>query len=225
MIALNERIMMLDTETTNDVDYPFCYDVGYRIFDLAGNVYEEASFVNRDMFLDKSLMEYAYYKEKVPQYWRDIWAKKRELLSWYTIKGRIFDAIKRNNVRIVAAHNARFDYRSLNLTQRYITTSKWRFFLPFGMEWWCTLKMARAMLKEDANYRPWCEQRGYLTERGHPRMTAEIVYRYISGKEDFIESHTGLEDVKIEMEIFLYFLNKNPLLDGRLWPPKEKGEG
>jgi len=32
--------------------------------------------------------------------------------------------------------------------------------------------------------------------------SAECAYRYIKNKCDFIESHTGLEDVKIEIEIF-----------------------
>ena len=103
MIEPTERIMMIDTETTNDIDYPFCYDVGYRIFDLAGNVYEEASYVNADIFLDKELMASAYYAEKVPQYWRDIWEKRRELLAWRVIKARIWEAIQRNNVTIISA--------------------------------------------------------------------------------------------------------------------------
>ena len=215
MIEPNERIMMVDTETANDIDYPFCYDVGYRIFDLAGNVYEEASFVNADIFLDKELMASAYYAEKIPQYWRDIWDKKRTLLAWKVIKQKIFEAIKRNNVRIISAHNARFDNRSLNLTQRYITTSRWRWFLPFGLEWWDTLKMAREILKADENYRPWCEARGYITANNQVRLTAEIVYRYISGDEEFAEAHTGLEDTKIETEIFKYCLAKNPDIYGR----------
>ena len=121
---------------------------GYHIFDLAGNVYEEASYVNSDIFLDKELMASAYYAEKMPNYWKDIWAKKRTMLTWREIKQKLYEAIKRNNVRIISAHNARFDYRSLNLTQRYITTSRWRWALPWGMEWWDTLKMAK---KEDTS--------------------------------------------------------------------------
>ena len=56
MIDVHERILMIDTETTNDLDYPFCYDVGYQVFDLDGNIYEEGSFINEDIFLDKELM-------------------------------------------------------------------------------------------------------------------------------------------------------------------------
>ena len=37
------------------------------------------------------------------------------------------------------------------------------------------------------------------------------------GNADFEESHTGLEDVKIERQIFEYCVNKNPEIDGRLW--------
>lgn len=222
MIDAETRIMMLDTETTNSLEDPICYDVGYRVFDLAGNVYEEASMVNADIFLDKEFMASAYYAEKIPNYWRDIWEKKRELLAWRVIKARIWEAIERNGVKIVAAHNARFDYRSIHLTQRYITTSRWRYVLPWGCEWWDTLRMCREVFKGDKNYRPWCEERGYITANNQPRMTAEVVYRYITGDEDFTESHTGLEDVKIETEIFKYCLDKIPDIDGRAFPPKDK---
>lgn len=222
MIDVNERIMMLDSETTNSLEDPICYDVGYRVFDLAGNVYEEASMVNADIFLDKDFMASAYYAEKIPDYWRDIWEKKRELLTWRVIKARIWEAIERNGVKIVAAHNARFDYRSIHLTQRYITTSRWRYVFPWGCEWWDTLRMCREVFKDDENYRPWCEERGYITANNQPRMTAEVVYRYITGDEDFTESHTGLEDVKIETEIFKYCLDKIPDIDGRAFPPKDK---
>lgn len=222
MIDAETRIMMLDTETTNSLEDPICYDVGYRVFDLAGNVYEEASMVNADIFLDKDFMASAYYAEKIPDYWRDIWEKKRELLAWRVIKARIWEAIERNGVKIVAAHNARFDYRSIHLTQRYITTSRWRYVLPWGCEWWDTLRMCREVFKDDENYRPWCEERGYITANNQPRMTAEVVYRYITGDEDFTESHTGLEDVKIETEIFKYCLGKIPDIDGRAFPPKDR---
>ena len=221
MIEETTRIIMLDTETTNSLDDPICYDVGYRVFDLAGNVYEEASMVNADIFLDKEFMSTAYYAEKIPSYWRDIWEKRRELLSWKVIKGRIWEAIKRNGVTIVAAHNARFDYRALHLTQRYITTSRWRWVLPWGVTWYDTLKMAREVFKADENYRPWCEERGYITANNQVRLTAEVIYRYITGDESFTEAHTGLEDVKIETEIFKYCLGKMPDLDGRAFPPKE----
>lgn len=221
MIDYSERILILDTETTNSLDDPICYDLGYSVFDLMGNIYEEASFVNADIFLDKDFMASAFYADKIPQYWMDIWAKRRQLLPWKEIKWKVWETCLQNNCKIVTAHNARFDYRSVHLTQRYITTSKYRFFLPWGCEWWDTLKMCREVFKLDPNYKPWCMEHGFMTATNQPQLTAEVVYRYITGNENFEEAHTGLEDVRIERDIFLYCMAQNPDLDGRLWPPKE----
>lgn len=50
-----------------------------------------------------------------------------------------------------------------------------------------------------------------------PRLTAEILYRYLTNNVDFVESHTGLEDVMIEKEIFKACLTMNPEIDCKTW--------
>ena len=85
-----------------------------------------------------------------------------------------------------------------------ITKSKIRYFFPYGMEICDTLKMARDVIVPKPTYRRFCEDNGYLAKNGRPRATAEILYRYISGDNDFIESHTGLEDTLIEKDIMAY---------------------
>lgn len=217
MIARDENIIMIDTETTNDIDCPIVYDVGYQIFSLDGGVVCERSFVNADVFKDPALMESAYFKEKIPQYWDDIVNGRRTLARWKTIKQQIHNDCTRYDVKIACAHNAMFDNRALNTTQRYITTSKYRYFLPYGVEWWDTLKMSRAILKNDESFGEFCYENDYLTARGCRRYTAEIIYRFLTSCNDFVESHTGLEDVKIEREIFKFCLEREPEIDGRLW--------
>lgn len=221
MFEKNARIMMIDTETTNSLEDPVVYDVGFQVFDLEGNTYESCSMINTEVFNDPNLMSTAYYAEKIPRYMEQVLTGKSVMIPWKSIKTIVKDSIIRNDCRIVCAHNARFDCKSLNLTQRYITTSKWRYFLPYGVEWWDTLRMAREVLKQDDNYRQFCLDNGYVTSRNVSKYTAEVIYRYISGENEFIESHTGLEDVKIEKEIFLYCLKQNPEIDGRLWRPKD----
>lgn len=221
MFEKNARIMMIDTETTNSLDDPVVYDVGFQVFDLEGNTYESCSMINTEVFNDPNLMSTAYYAEKIPRYMGQVLTGKSVMIPWKSIKTVVKDSIIRNDCKIVCAHNARFDCKSLNLTQRYITTSKWRYFLPYGVEWWDTLRMAREVLKQDDNYRQFCLDNGYVTSRNVSKYTAEVIYRYISGENEFIESHTGLEDVKIEKEIFLYCLKQNPEIDGRLWRPKD----
>ena len=72
-----------------------------------------------------------------------------------------------------------------------------------------------------SEYEQFCIENEYLTKNGCPRYTAEIIYRWLSGANNFEESHTGLEDVKIERQIFEYCLAQNPELDCYLWAKKE----
>ena len=217
MLKTDDVIIMIDTETTNDIDCPIVYDVGYQIFSLDEGVLCERSFVNADVFCDAELMASAYFADKIPDYWQEIVSGQRTLKKWFNIKKQIAEDCKKYGVEIACAHNAAFDNRALNITQRYQTTSKYRYFLPFGVEWWDTLKMARETLKQNEDYGTFCYENDYLTSRGCRRYTAEIIYRWLTGNADFEESHTGLEDVKIERQIFEYCVSKNPEIDGRLW--------
>ena len=217
MFDIHTPILMIDTETTNDIDCPIVYDVGYQIFTLADGILCEKSFVNADVFCDAELMASAYFADKIPDYWKDITEGKRILRKWYNIKKELAEDCRRWGVQIACAHNSAFDNRALNTTQRYITTSKNRYFLPYGIEWWDTLKMARKLLKDNAEYGEFCYNNEYLTSRGCRRYTAEIIYRWLSGSADFEESHTGLEDVKIERQIFEYCVTTDPEIDGKLW--------
>ena len=217
MIDLHTPILMIDTETTNDIDCPIVYDVGYQIFTLTDGILCEKSFVNADVFCDAELMASAFFADKIPQYWADIVEGKRTLRKWYNIKKELAEDCKEHGVQIACAHNAAFDNRALNTTQRYITTSKYRYFLPFGIEWYDTLKMSRQVLKNNDDFGAFCHENGYLTKNGCRRYTAEIIYRWLSGEDEFVESHTGLEDVKIEREIFKFCMTSDPSINGKLW--------
>lgn len=207
---------MLDTETTNSLDDPICYDVGFAVVDKKGSIYETHSFVVAEVFLNEELMESAYFIEKVPQYWEDIKKGTRKLAKFNTIRKVLAETMKKYNTNIVIAHNARFDYRSTAKTQRYLTKSKYRYFLPYGTEIWDTLKMAREVLKNDVAYDNFCYDNNYVTKRGCKRFTAEILYRFFTGDNDFVESHTGLEDVTIEKVIFAECMARGAE-SGKLW--------
>lgn len=214
---INYRIV-LDTETCPlDKDFkgvsPYnmlVYDVGYAVVDKRGNVYRTRSFVNADVYLgEKTLMKSAYYAKKLPQYEMEIKSGERKLASMFTIRKILLDDMHEYNVKEVYAHNMRFDYGSLNNTQRYITKSKFRFFFPYGIEICDTLRMAQDVIACMPTYQKYCVENGYLTKTGQPRLTAEIIYRFITGEKDFKESHTGLEDVMIEKDILAYCFAKH----------------
>lgn len=214
---MNEKFIVIDTETTNNIDDPIVYDIGFAVVDRTGKVYETHSYAIADVILDSEMMSTAYYAEKLPQYWEEIKNGKRLLRHFKTVKMILADVCKQYDIKAVVAHNARFDYRSLNLTQRYITSSKYRYFFPYGIKIWDTLKMSREVLKENEDYSQFCEDNGYITKNNQKRFTAEILYRFITGDNEFIEKHKGLDDVLIEKDIFAYCLNKNPEINGALW--------
>lgn len=221
-------IVVMDTETCPlDREYKgvspynmFVYDIGWAVVDKHGNVYETKSYVNRDIFYDeKELMKSGYYANKLPQYYEDIASGKRVVASWYEIRKDLCDTLKKYNTNIVCAHNARFDDGATKNTQRWLTKSKYRNFLPYGTIIWDTMKMSLDVIANTPTYKQYCIDNGYMTKHNTPRpqVKAEIIYRYITGNDDFVESHTGLEDVLIEKEILAYCFRKHKKMRKNLY--------
>ena len=218
---MTELFIVLDTETTNSLDDPFCYDIGWAVVDASGAVYATYSYVVADIFLDSQLMESAYFASKIPTYWEQIKSGERTLAKFSTIRKIFRQCAKQYGVTKFFAHNMGFDYRSTNYTQRFLTSSKSRYFFPYGAEICDTLKMARQVLKNDEAYDNFCYNNQYLTKKGCKRYTAEIIYRFISHNNQFVESHTGLEDVLIEKEILSYCFQKMENVEYRLWEKED----
>ena len=231
MVTIDKRkhyIIVLDTETCPlDKDFDgvspfnmFVYDIGWAVVDKKGNVYETKSYINRDIFMDeKALMDSAYYSDKIPKYWEDIKSGKRKVATWYTIRKDLADTMKRYDTKTVCAHNARFDDGATKNTQRWLTKSKYRNFLPYGTEVWDTMKMALDVVAKTPTYKRFCEENGFMTKHKTPRsqVKAEVLYKYITGNLDFTESHTGLEDVLIEKEILAYCFAKHQKMRKELY--------
>ena len=219
--------IVLDTETANtiqdenglDMTNVLFYDLGFQLVDSHGRTYgKKFSFVNSDIFTHEAeLMQSAYYAKKIPQYRADLASGKRILANTYEIRKALVDLINKYECKFVCAHNARFDYNSLNNTQRWTTKSRFRYFLPYGLEWWDTLKMARSVMGKMPTYQRFCAENGYTTKTGKPRFTAEICYRFITKDNTFVESHTGLEDVEIETEILRYCHRQHKAMKKKLW--------
>ena len=219
-------LIMGDTETCNtrmengklDMRDVLVYDFGFAVCDKQGRVYEKHSFIIKEIFFGmKDLMKTSYYADKLPQYYEEIRNGQRKVVSFYEARKILSDVMKEYNTNIFVAHNARFDDNALKVTERYITKSKYRYFLPFGTEIWDTMKMANDTICKQKAYRKFCEENGYLTKNGQVRKTAEILYRYITRNNDFIESHTGLEDVMIEKEILTHCFRQHKAMRKKLY--------
>lgn len=211
------KYIILDTETTNDIECPLVYDFGFAVIDETGKVYASYSYVNADIFCDKALMESAYFVNKIPSYWEDIHNGTRILKSFYAIEKIFRKVCNEWNINTFIAHNTRFDYLALNNTKRYITTSKYRFFFPYGSKFVDTLKFSRDVLNNRDDYRQFCIDNEYVTKRNENRYTAEVIYRFLTNCNDFVEEHTGLADCMIEKEIFSFCMNYASIENGYMW--------
>lgn len=208
-------VIVLDTETTNtkrlpdgklDTSNALVYDIGFQVVDTKGNIYERRSFVISEIFCDWRLMKGAYYANKITNYLFNISEGYSKIVGFMEARKELFKLMRKYNVKEIAAHNAIFDKNALDTTIRYITKSKERWFFPYSTEIWDTLKMARSVISKKPTYQAFCRTNGFMTAHKVPQvqLTAEVLYRYISGDTEFKEKHMGLDDVTIESSIMFY---------------------
>ena len=76
--------------------------------------------------------------------------------------------------------------------------------------------MAQDTICKQKSYIKFCTENNFLV-RGRPRATAEILYKYITQDLDFVEDHTGLEDVFIENEIFAKCMRQHKKMRKNVW--------
>ena len=194
--------LVLDVETANSTDDPLVYDLGFAVCDRKGNIYEAESYVVSDIFYKETeLMQTAYYHEKLPKYYKGIKEKAFKVINFYMAKKRIADLIEKYNIKAVCAYNASFDTKALNTTQRYLTNSKYRYFLPYGTEVYCIWHMACQVICTQKRYIKFCLDNGFVSESGNIKTSAETVFAYMTKNEKYEECHTGLQDVLIETQI------------------------
>ena len=72
-------------------------------------------------------------------------------------------------------------------------------------------------MKQRPSYKRFCQKYGYMTKNNQPRFTAEILTRYITDNQDFVESHTALEDAIIESQILAFCFKQHKAMKYRLW--------
>lgn len=231
MARKKEMYLVIDTETANSIEQPLPYDIGYAVCDRYGNIVVERSFLVAEIFLDhKEMMKSAYFAEKIPQYWEDVKKGTREIKSIFNIRKQIKADMKEWNVKKVGAYNMGFDKRALNNLIRYCSKSFIRWFFPFGTEFFCIWNMACQVVLNSTSYIKFALQNGFVSEKDNIQTSAEVCYRFLKKQVDFVESHTGLEDVRIEVEImakcFSTHRKMNKEINSACWrlPQKKRKE-
>ena len=214
MARRKEMYLVIDTETANSIEQPLPYDIGYAVCDRFGHIVLERSFVVAEIFLDhKEMMKSAYFAEKIPHYWEDIKNGTREIKSIFNIRKQIKEDMKKYRIKKVGAYNMAFDKRVLNNVIRYCSKSLIRWFFPFGTEFFCIWSMACQVLLNSTSYIKFALQNGLESEAGNIQTSAEACYKFLTNSVDFTEEHTGLEDVRIEIDIMAKCFSTHKKMD------------
>lgn len=197
------NILVFDTETAN-LEKPFCYNVGYVIY----NTDEQKIVLARDYVVEQvwhntMLFTTAYYSNKREIYVSRMRGKTATLDKWGYICQRMYRDIVEFEVKDGYAYNSKFDEGVF----------------AFNCDWFKTINPLDTIAVHDIRgyvgefvvsdeYKQFCEERQLYTESGNYSTTAEAVYRYVSGDDEFIEEHTALADSRIECEILAHCVGK-----------------
>lgn len=196
-------MMVMDVETAGGLGNPLVYDLGFAICDKRGNIYEKRSFVIKEIFEQKELMQSAYYAIKIPRYDKDLAEGTRDLVSMEFARNEFVSLMNEYKVDTVSAYNLAFDRRALANTMKnlYGEGKKFMSGIQRQVKQLCIWSFACEVIYTQPTFRKVAERENWFTECGNMRTSAEIGWRYISCQSEFEESHTGLEDVLIEVAI------------------------
>lgn len=205
-----KKFIVLDTEATNTgienardiAQGAQVYDLGYTVADASGAVYLEHRFIISDTFCNVSLMETAYYADKIPAYHAALAAGDATMVTLREAMATLRADIREHGVNTIWAYNARFDRTALNSSVTTASNGWNTWALPYGVKWCDILQFARTTICNTKKYKAFCEANGYLTKTGRPRHTADMVGKYLKDT-DYTEQHTALQDARDELDILL----------------------
>ena len=195
--------MVFDTETTS-LDKPFCYDVGYAIFNDKGEELLRRHFVIEQTWHNLPLFESAYYKDKRPLYVNLMRSKKATMDKWGYVMRTMRRDILQYEVTAAYAYNSDFDDKVFSFNCDWFKCNNPLEDIPVHDIW----GYASQFITNAQEYKDFCEEHQYFTDTGNYKASAEIVYRYISGENDFDEAHMGAMDVDIEAIILQDCFNR-----------------
>ena len=188
-----KKVLILDVETNNKQQV---FDIGLLVGDLYDNIYQQEQFIIKEVF-NKQL----FWEEKRPDYEKVINNPNHpaKLITVKTAFKELENIIKKHEIKEVYAYNASFDARTLNnLAQEF------NCYNPINdLEINCLWLWSALTILQQKTFKKWALKHNLLTEKGNYKTSAETVYSYIIDKEDFEETHRGLEDCLIEYKIFL----------------------
>lgn len=193
-------IATIDTETIGLQPKNYVYDLGIVFHDKKGNVAGTYNSLVEEVWCNPKLMMGAFYAGKVfSHYSRMLQDGQITIQPWQTIIDDVQAIIAAHDVGVMAAYNLGFDIGAIKRTSALLGTGP---LLPSPnfklLDIW---RFACETILQQGNFRQLAIANGWRSEKGNFRTSAEVAYKYLTRKLEFSESHTALDDCRIETEI------------------------
>lgn len=206
-------MIMLDVETApvkiDNKETQIIFDIGFCVFDKRGNIYEKFSFVIEEIFLDIDTMRKAVYYNKYPLYLKGLRNGKFVEVPWGYAMKALAECIAFYNINEILAYNLTFDKNAIINTNKYLRPNR-PFKLFDNKELNCLWGMFVETVGQQKSYQRFCEKHNLITDSGKFLSSrAETAYAYMVNDPTFVEEHTGLSDVLIEIEIYKRVIRQN----------------
>jgi DNA polymerase III epsilon subunit-like protein len=197
------RICIFDTETVG-IKTQTLFDIGYHIYDSDENVIiKSRRMVNGELFDNRfAMLNDAFMGEEKYDLYRGIVQTDPHCIVCNDVKmvERFEYDMVLYQVEVLCAYNCAFDDGILKKTAPHCNRL---FDIPLVDLWGLACKH----ICPTADYRQFCQYNKYYSTSGmFLSTTAETVYRFIAHDTDFIETHTALEDARIEWLILMELL-------------------
>lgn len=209
-----KKILVLDVETTTPIKVDgftrnqLVFDIGYQLTDKKGNVFLQRSYVIEEIFDNQDFMQKAYYWSKYPQYLEGLQSGKYTKIKWKDMLIEIHLLIQKYDVKVVSAYNLAFDLYAMQYTNKTLRNRDLKLF--DNLEKLCIMGLAIETLSQQKTFQRIAKREKWFSASGKFYSSkAETLYKYISNNMDYVEEHTGLEDVKIETEIMAWAFRQN----------------
>ena len=115
----------------------------------------------------------------------------------------MLEMLSKYNIKAVIAYNAAFDRKALNCTMKEFSKFGTDHFFPDSVTFWDSWGMACETILQHKAYYKNAHSEQWVSDAGNCMSNAECAFRYTTKNLGFIERHTALADVLVEVEIFV----------------------
>ena len=190
------RFLVVDIETTKPKakgEKGFIFDISFGVFSRKDGVLGKIGYIVKE-----NESKTPWYEDRLTKYRNYLASGKYQVKGFAEIVAIMKKIIDKYQVEYVTAYNLKFDKDDYieRVCKELGIESPFKNLKAFDI--W---QGAAETLGQRKSYKNFTDTNGFVHPTGNRMSGAEIMYRYMTNQPDFVEEHTGLADIEIEMEL------------------------